>query len=81
MSFKFDPLTQAFIEIKEPTRLERFFKIPPASPLKTLNILAVMGVMIAAALFLLYYNLTTYYGGLEYKQSIKHITINQGVLQ
>lgn len=76
MSFIYDPMNQTFTEVKEPTRLERFLKIPPASPIKTLKILAVMGVMIAAILFLLYYNLTTYYGGLE---QAKHQTINQGV--
>jgi len=47
MSFKFDPLTQSFIEVKEPTRFKRLMKkkIAPVHPVIIFPIMAVVLVV------------------------------------
>lgn len=47
MSFKFDPLTQSFIEVKEPTRFKQLMKkkIAPVHPVIVFPIMAVVLVV------------------------------------
>jgi predicted negative regulator of RcsB-dependent stress response len=77
MSFKFDPLTQAFVEVKEPTRFKRLMnkKIAPVHPA---IVFPIMAVVIAVGFAIIWHNYQNEMKELQRTQSAKHQT-KQGV--
>lgn len=69
MSFKFDPMNQTFIEVKEATRFKRFVnkKIAPVHPV---IVFPIMAVVLVVGLSINWY---------FYKMETRESTINQGV--
>lgn len=80
MSYKFDPLTQTFEEVKEPTRFKRLMrkKIGPYPPA---IVFPIMGIVLAVSLSILWHNFQKDLAESQRNQSVKHQIINQGVSQ
>lgn len=80
MSFKFDPLTQTFEEVKEPTRFKRLMrkKIGPYPPV---IVFPIMGIVLVVSLSILWHNFQNEMKANQRNQSVNHQTINQGVSQ
>lgn len=80
MSFKFDPLTQTFEAVKEPTRFKRLMrkKIGPYPPA---IIFPIMGLILVVSLSILWQNFQKEMKENQRNQSVKHQIINQGVSQ
>ena len=77
MSFKFDPLTQAFIEVKEPTRFKRLMK-KKIAPVHPVIVFPIMAVVLAIGFTITWHNFQNEMKE-QHNQSVKHTTINQGV--
>lgn len=80
MSFKFDPMTQTFEEIKEPTRFKRLMK-KKIAPVHPAIVFPIMAVVIAVAFTINWHNFQNEMKDLKRIQSAKHQTFNQGVSQ
>lgn len=76
MSFKFDPLTQTFEEVKEPTRFKRLVrkKIGPYPPA---IVFPIMGIVLVLGLTILWHNFQKEMEENQRIQSINHQGVSQ----
>jgi hypothetical protein len=79
MAFKFDPLTQTFEEVKEPTRFKRLMK-RKITPVHPAIVFPIMAVVLVVSLSILWHNFQNEMKELQRTQSVKHRT-NQGISQ